>query len=179
MAISFANLNNSGYDFAAITQQLAEFEKQAIVPYQARVTQTSTKITGMGSLKNVIDALRTATEKLATAMGSAPAKTSVSGNGVSVTAGAGAVAGSYSIFVDQLAAAGSLKSAAFDSRTTQNGVGGTIAIETVGGTAPINIELGSDTSLNGVRNAINAKSDSPVSATIITDGEGKSFLMLT
>lgn len=179
MAISFANLNNSGYDFAAITEQLAEFEKQTIVPYQARVTQTSTKITGMGSLKNVIDALRTATEKLAAAMSSAPAKTSVSGNGVSVTAGAGAVAGSYSIFVDQLAAAGSLKSAAIDSRTAQNGVGGTIAIETVGGTAPINIELGSDTSLNGVRDAINAKSDSPVNATIITDGEGKSFLMLT
>jgi len=179
MAISFANLNNSGYDFAAITQQLAEFEKQAIVPYQARVTQTSAKISGMGSLKNVIDGLRTATEKLASAMGAAPSKTSVIGKGITATAGAGAVPGTYSLVVDQLAAAGSLKSSAFDSRTTQNGVGGTIAIETVGGTGPISIELGSDTSLNGVRDAINGKSDSPVSATIITDGDGKSFLMLT
>ncbi|MNS59796.1 Flagellar hook-associated protein 2 [compost metagenome] len=90
----------------------------------------------------------------------------------------GAVAGQYTIEVKNLARAQSLQSSAVADRTAKNGATGTFEIELADGTKRT-VDLKDDTSLNGIVKAINADDKTGLRATVINDGNGNNYLMLT
>ncbi|MFY2987497.1 flagellar filament capping protein FliD, partial [Achromobacter xylosoxidans] len=90
----------------------------------------------------------------------------------------GAVAGQYTITVNNLARAQSLQSGAVADRTAKHGDTGSFEIELADGTKRT-IDLKGDTSLNGIVKAINADDKSGLRATVINDGNGNNYLMLT
>lgn len=101
------------------------------------------------------------------------------GNALTATVAAeGAVAGQYTITVNNLARAQSLQSGAVADRTAKHGDTGSFEIELADGTKRT-IDLKGDTSLNGIVKAINADDKSGLRATVINDGNGNNYLMLT
>ena len=100
------------------------------------------------------------------------------GNALTATVGEGAAAGQYSIEVKNLAIAQGLRSGAVADRTAKNGDTGTFEIELTNGTKRT-IDLKGDTSLNGIVKAINADDKAGVRATVLNDGNGNNYLMLT
>ena len=77
-----------------------------------------------------------------------------------------------------LAIAQGLRSGAVADRTAKNGDTGTFEIELTDGTKRT-IDLKGDTSLNGIVKAINADDKAGVRATVLNDGNGNNYLMLT
>ncbi|MEF1435405.1 flagellar cap protein FliD N-terminal domain-containing protein, partial [Neisseria gonorrhoeae] len=93
-----------------------------------------------------------------------------SGTGLTATAGSGAVAGSYSIGVTQIASSQALSSAAFGA-TTQLGTG-TMTISIGSQSMNINVDSTNNT-LSGIAAAINSGTGNPgVTATIVTGSDG-------
>ncbi|OZI22368.1 flagellar hook protein FliD [Bordetella genomosp. 7] len=136
------------------------------------------RISAFSKIQGGVEAVQKAAAALADPATLGAVKHTVSGDGLTVKTAAGAVAGDYKIAISQLAVAQTLKSGAVESRTTQLGSGGAIEIALQNGESA-KVELGTDTSLNGIAKAINGSDDVGVRATIITDGNGESYLMLT
>jgi len=90
----------------------------------------------------------------------------------------GAVAGEYTINVKNVATSQTLQSGAVADRKASNGATGSFEIELADGTKKT-VDLKDDTSLNGIVKAVNADDTLGVRATVITDGDGKSYLMMT
>ena len=89
----------------------------------------------------------------------------------------GATMGEYSINVNKLATAQTLQSGVVADRKAANGASGSFEIELVNGDKrTINL---TDTSLDGIAKAINSDDKAGVRATIITNGDGASYLMLS
>jgi flagellar hook-associated protein 2 len=92
-----------------------------------------------------------------------------------VSATASAVANSYSIKVEQLAKEAKLRSGDFTGETEVVGAG-TLAISL--GTSNFNITVAADTTLAGVRDAINQASDNPgISASLIKVDSGTKLVL--
>jgi flagellar hook-associated protein 2 len=92
-----------------------------------------------------------------------------------VTAGSAAVAGSFSIVVDQLAQAAKVRSGDFTAETDVLGEG-SLAIGL--GSSSFNIAVGADMTLAGLRDAINSATDNPgLKATIIKVDSGSQLVL--
>ena len=87
---------------------------------QTRQTNDNTQLSAIGQLKGALSALQTALTGLSngTTLGSLAATASGTGIATTVTSGSGAVAGSYSVNVTQLATANKLSSAGVTSADT-------------------------------------------------------------
>lgn len=170
--------SGSNLDLQGILDKMQASAKQQLAVIQKRQTQVATQISAYGSLQSAIQGLQTAAQALSNPATYAAISTSVTGDGFSATAAAGAVPGQYSIKVDALASAEQLKSGSIVDRKAAIGSGGTITI-TLGDGSTHDVAVGSDSSLNGIVKAINADDASGVQAAVINDGNGNSYLMLT
>ncbi|WEJ70692.1 MULTISPECIES: flagellar filament capping protein FliD [unclassified Pseudomonas] len=142
---------------------------------------TTTKITGIGSLKSALSTFQTALEALnKTANFQARSATSSKNDLIGVTATDKAGIGSYQIEVKQLAAASKVALAAIPANGDKAATfgQGTLSIK-LGDTALPDIKIdSSNNTLAGVRDAINtAGKDAGVSATIITDEHGSRLVL--
>jgi flagellar hook-associated protein 2 len=164
----------SGLDVAGIVQQLVAVER---TPEANRITKeqtaTTTKISGLATLKGALSAFQNVLGPLKTVEAfSARSATSGDDEIFTATATSKAAAGSYDIEVVNLAQAQQLVSDEFAAGST-----------TVVGTGTLTLSLGAksfslsidsnNSSLAGIRDAINAATDNPgVRATIVqaTDG---------
>src|SRR5690606_25718834 len=144
----------------------------------ARQTSVKTRISAYSKLQSAVEAVQKAAATLGQSDTLNAVKSSVSGEGLTAKTAAGAVAGNYKIGITSLATAQTLKSNLVEDRKEPMGSGGSIQI-TLANDETSTIELGSDTSLDGLAKAINSNDDAGVRATIITDGNGDSYLMLT
>ncbi|MFC4274249.1 flagellar filament capping protein FliD [Achromobacter aloeverae] len=170
--------SGSNLELQDILDKLQDNEEVALTNIQTQQSEIQSKITAYGTIKSSIAALQTAAQALASADTYNAAKATVTGDGFTATAKASATTGTYSIKVDSLATAETLKTGAFSSRTTANGTGGTLTVTLADGTTA-SVDLSSDTSLNGIAGAINGNSKLGIKASIISDGSGNSYLMLT
>ena len=158
----------SGLDIAGIVQQLVAAEGQ---PVEARISQqearAQSKLSAFGSLKSALSDLRDKLDIMRN-LDQFLARKAVSSNEdyFSVSAGTDALPASYSLEVAQLAQAQKLTSGAFTDADTVVGTG-TLTLTV--GTSTADIEITSENStLAGIRNAINAATDNPgVAATIV------------
>ncbi|OZI34997.1 hypothetical protein CAL29_16260 [Bordetella genomosp. 10] len=173
--------SGSNLDLQGILDKLQDNEEVALTNIQTQQSEIQSKITAYGTIKSSIAALQTAAQALSSADTYNAAKATVTGDGFTATAKASAVTGTYSVKVDSLATTETLQTQAFSSRTLANGTGGTLTVTlgTGDGATTASVDLGSDTSLNGIASTINGNSKLGIKASIISDGNGNSYLMLT
>lgn len=161
-------------------------ENTALDTINTQAKSYQAQLSGYGTIKSVLDAYSAAAKTLATASTFGAVKASVGSDSVlSATTSTTAVAGSYTINVTSLAKAQSLVSKQVADQTAAIG-GGTITVdfgENLGSggtpTSTKTVTIGSDTSLQGIRDSIN-KAGIGVTASIINDGSGTPYrLVLT
>lgn len=178
---SITNLGSvSGLPLEKILSDLQTAEDKKLSIYTTRAESYKTRIDAYAQLQSALEALQKSAGVLGKAETMAAIKGSVTG-GTALTAtvaAEGAVAGQYTITVNNLARAQSLQSGAVADRTAKHGDTGSFEIELADGTKRT-IDLKGDTSLNGIVKAINADDKSGLRATVINDGNGNNYLMLT
>jgi len=171
----------SGMDIDAMVGALVSAEK---APKEAQLNRlesaTTTKISALGTLRTALSSFQTALKDLndIKLFENRSAKSS-STDLLTATASKTAQSGTYSVKVEQLATGSKTATAALasDFKTTASG---TLTVK-VGSGEGIEVAIGADASLEGVKNALNAAlKDSGVSANLLTDpSTGKTRLVMS
>ena len=176
MAIS--SLGMSGLPLADLLQNLRTNESLVLNNIKSRQTAAESKLSAYSKLKDSLTAFQKAADAVGSkgdAFGTLSVKPG--SEAFSATATSSAIAGQYSVQVDQLASAQTLVYAGQGSRTDDIGTGGTLKI-TIDGTEH-SLDLSEGTSLNKLVAAINADQDIGVNATIVNDGNpGSQYRLL-
>ncbi|MGT0194609.1 flagellar filament capping protein FliD [Burkholderia pyrrocinia] len=135
----------------------------------------STRISAFGALSSALGALQAGLTSLTNGGLQSTFNAVASGKGLTATAGAGAVAGTYTIGVTQIATAQALSSAGFNG-TKALGTG-TLTLSL--GSQSFKVEVGStNNTLSGIAAAINAASNNPgISATVINGTDGAHLVL--
>ncbi len=169
----------SGLDINGLVSQLVAAER---APTENRLNQREARVqarlSAYGGLKAVLESFQESLAKL-TDVNTYSKRTVVSSNTdvFTASAGASAVAGNYTVEVQQLATQHKIASAAYASSSTEVGTG-TLDITVNGSSFSVDIDSDSDT-LAGIRDAINSAEDNVgVTASIVQDQDG-SHLVLT
>lgn len=179
-------------DLNGLLDQLAAAERAPVVALQRQQISYTAKLTAYSRLQGALGTLQAAATKLSEPKLFEGVKAASSAADVlSASASTSAVPGVYGTNVSQLAQAQSLVSAGRASATTAVGAGtisiswGTISggtLDTASGKytgagfaedaerAAVSLDIGAATTLEGIRDAINAKTDAGVTASIVKDG---------
>lgn len=165
----------SGLDLNALVDQLLKAEREPREQrFNRREAGLQAQVSAFGTLRGGLAELETATGKLAGLREGRTATSSDSGR-LAVEATGEAGSGRYRIEVENLAAAQSLASVAFDSATEAVGAG-TLTLK-VGERDAVNININAgNNSLSGVRDAIN-EANAGVGASIVNDGNGARLVL--
>lgn len=172
----------SGLDLSTILDNLQASEKASLTPISTQQSAYTAKLSAYGTLSSALTTFQTANTALNSADLFSSTTATSTGSAFSATTTSGAVAGSYTISVSKLAQAQTLTSGVQSSNTAVLGdssaASRTLSIKLADGTSK-DITLTSDqTSLTGMRDAIN-KAGAGVSASIIKSGDGEYRLSLT
>ena len=205
MAISSLGAG-SGIDLNGILTSLMSAERQPLLAIKSKEASYQAKISALGNLRSSLTSLQTASQSMSLSAGQsanskfASFRATVADTSIATTlASASAVAGSYSLEVSAIAVRQRLTTP--DSSDTTNSpklaaglvTGGPLKIElgTLTGSTgsytyaadsarELNITVAANSTLEQVRDAINAAaSDSRVSATIISGTNGKQLVLST
>lgn len=175
-AITSAGLG-SGLDIEGLVTKLVAVEGQ---PATSRLATKEAKLqadlSALGSLKGALSAFQTSIQGLQE-VSAFKVYTAISSNTdlFTVSANSSAVAGSFSIKVEQLAQSAKMRSGDFSSDTAVLGAG-TLKIDL--GASSFTISTDATTTLAGVRDAINQASDNPgIKATIIKVDSGSQLVL--
>ncbi|MDP3250130.1 MAG: flagellar filament capping protein FliD, partial [Polaromonas sp.] len=183
----------SNLDLSGLLTSLTTAESQPLVMLQKQQVSYTAKLSAYGTLKNALSSFQSAASKLADATLFQGVKATSSATDVmTASASASGAPGSYTVNVTRLASAQSLAATGVTDAKAAVGKGvvtldfGTIAGGTLDGTtgtysgasftpdaartAQSVVIDDSNNSLEGLRDAINAKADIGVSASIVNDG---------
>ncbi|CAA9892322.1 Flagellar hook-associated protein 2 [Candidatus Methylobacter favarea] len=167
----------SGIDIEGLITKLVAAEGQpATKRLDTKEAGLQADLSALGSVKGALSSFQTSLQGLKNAS-AFQARTATSSNTdlFTVSANSSAVAGSFSVTVDQLAQAAKVRSIDFTSDTEVVGAG-SLAIGL--GAANFTIDVAADTTLAGIRDAINQASDNPgIKATIITVDSGSQLVL--
>ncbi|QCP60010.1 flagellar filament capping protein FliD [Pantoea sp. SO10] len=171
----------SGLDLSTILDNLSTAEKASLTPISNQQSAYTAKLSAYGTLSSALTTFQTANTALNSADLFTATSAASSTTAFSATTSGSTIAGKYSISVTQLAQAQTLTSGVQTSNTTALGssdASRTLSIKLADGTSK-DITLTSDqTSLTGMRDAING-ANAGVSASIIKTGDGAYRLSLT
>ncbi|WP_416426097.1 flagellar filament capping protein FliD [Pseudomonas sp. App30] len=173
----------SGIDTSSIVEALVNAQK---APKQ---TQITAQLSTTSALSAAVDTVNTALKTFTTAMAALNdvnsftglAATSSNTSVATATSSNSAAAGTYDLTVTQLATASKVTTAAVSggSSTVMNTAATTLSITQANGTS-YSVSLAANTSLSGVRDAINTQLQSDgVTANLVTDSTGASRLVLS
>ncbi|MGB6009291.1 flagellar filament capping protein FliD [Castellaniella sp.] len=174
---SVSSLGLSGLPLTDLLDSLQKNENQVLAVIQDRQTAAKSKLSAYGTLKDAVSAFQKAADAVGNTDSFGALTTKAGSDAISATATNQAIAGQYSVDVTQLASSQTLVYAGQADRTTSIGSGGTLSITLASGDTKT-LDLGADTSLNGLAKAINADADIGVNATIINDGSGTPYRLL-
>ena len=178
----------SGLDLNGLLTQLQSAERQKLTPLTQQQSAQQTKISAYGRLQSAMGRLQDSVTALNDPSTFRKQTSTVTGEGVSATAGETANAGRYDINVTQLAKGGSVasNSVAIDQVLTTATTSLTVdfgATYTNGtfdaSAAPLSsysLDIAADSTLEDVRDQINADADAGVTASIVNDGTGLSLI---
>jgi flagellar hook-associated protein 2 len=172
----------SGLQIGEIVTALVNADKSAKQTQITNLTKTNTlKISGVGSLKSALTAFQTALTNLGSKTNSAFAGfTATSGTPsiLGATSDNTAVAGTYSVVVNNLATSSKVASASFAGGATSAILSGTLKISQNG--TDYNVAIPANATLQSTRDAINtAQASNGISANIVTDSNGASRLVIS
>jgi len=159
----------SGLDLNGLLDQLESAERKQLEPIMAQQMSYEAKISAYGTLQGAMTKFQDAAAKLNDPELYASLSASSQGDGVGTTITTGAQPGNFSVHVDSLARAQSMTTGGFASREDELG-SGTLSFTVGGDNVAVDIAQ-EDSSLEGIRDAINA-SDAGVSASIVNTGSG-------
>jgi flagellar hook-associated protein 2 len=168
----------SGLDISAIVSSLTSaFGAGQQNQLNTQSTALDSQVSAFGTFTSSIDALQTAIAGIDDPTTLAGFDATVGDTSVaSATATSGAVAGSYSLAVQNLATAQTLTSAPVANASNTIGTG-TLQISVGSASATVTIDSSNDT-LQGIANAINSAPGNPgVSASIITASDGARLVL--
>lgn len=173
----------SGLDLQTLLQNLQDNENAALDPINAQAASYNAKLTSYSKIKGALDAYQAAAKNLSNPKTFDVVKAAVSNGILSIATSADSVPGSYDITVNNLARAQTLAAKGVADQKANIG-GGTITFDfgkdiATGGapTSTKTVTIGSDTSLQGIRDSIN-KADIGVKASIINDGSGTPYRLI-
>jgi len=179
----------SGLDLESLVTSLMAVEARPLTALQTKVASYTSKISSLGTLKSKLSALQTAAAAMKTATGKTALSTFASFTAstadttiATATATTGAVAGTYTLNVTQLAVAQRFESGTFSSTTDTVGSEGDTLIfdfatpDDEGNSRSVTITLdSSNNSLTGLRNSIN-NANMGVTATIVNGTNGPQLI---
>lgn len=168
MAISSIGVG-SGLPLDQLLEDLRKAESQPLQLIQQRQQLSEARLSGYGIIKNALTNLQKSAQALGDAdkFGTLKA-TSSNQDIIGIKADNSAIAGNYNVKITSLATQQTLVAEGQASRDTNIGAGGTISF-TINGKEQA-VELGDDTSLEGIMKAINANTELGVQATMVNDG---------
>lgn len=174
-SISSAGIG-SGLDVNSIITQLMSLERAPINQLQKKEASFNTKISAFGSIRSLVDTLKTKSTAMADANQLAAFKTTVGNTDVFKASGdSSASAGKYDVVVTRLAQAHKL-SANTNFSGVNDAVGaGTLSISVGGGTA-VDVTTTGSATLGDLRDAINA-SAAGVTANLVTADSGTKLVL--
>ena len=171
----------SGLDLSTILDNLSTAEKASLTPISNQQTAYTAKLSAYGTLSSALTTFQTANTALNSADLFTATSAASSTTAFSATTSGSTIAGKYSISVTQLAQAQTLTSGVQTSNTTALGssdASRTLSIKLADGTSKDITLTSAQTSLTGMRDAING-ANAGVSASIIKTGDGAYRLSLT
>lgn len=179
MAISSIGVG-SGLPLDKLLEDIRKSENQPLVLIQQKQIISEARLSGYGIIKGSLTDLQKSSQALTKAETYGALKATSSSEALGIKVENKAVAGNYNIKVETLATQQSLVLAGQPSRDQNIGTGGSIDITLANGKSH-SVQLGSDTSLQGVMKAINADPKAGVQATMVNDGNpGSQYrLMIT
>lgn len=184
MATSISSIGvGSGLPLDTLLEQLRTAENAPLAALQKRASKEQQRFSAYGTLKSGLEAVSAAAANLGKSATFNAVKTSVTGETftASVKAGSGAIPGSYSIKVEQLATAQSLTSKGSEKRNESLVADGSGMVDirfTVGEeTHTISIDA-AKSSLDDVVKAINGNSDFKASATLVKTGDSDDYRLI-
>ncbi|MGM0856556.1 MAG: flagellar filament capping protein FliD [Pseudomonadota bacterium] len=164
----------SGLDLNGLLGQLEDAEREKLVPIEEQVETEQTKISAYGQLESGLAEFQDSASALADGSLFESLSTNVSGEAVSAAADETAMPGSYNVTVDSLATRGTLASAgvADDMRTVgEQKMTFTFGTDSdTSETTETSVTIADDSSLEDIRDTINADESAGLNATIINDG---------
>ena len=172
MSISSLGIG-SGLDLNGLLDQLRDAEREKLEPIQQRLESEETRISAYGKLEGVLSEFQAASDALSDTALYKSLSTDISGEAVTAAADETAMPGSYSVNVTSLATRGTLASqgiteaadAAISGSTEQT------MTFTFGNGDTSEVTVAASSSLEDIRDAINADPDAGVNASVINDGE--------
>ncbi|CDG53562.1 MULTISPECIES: flagellar filament capping protein FliD [Halomonadaceae] len=166
----------SGLDLTGLLDQLKDAERGKLAPITLQKEQQKAKISAYGQLQTSLNAFQDSLAKINDPKLYQSLSASVRGDGITATTKADALPGSYRVEVSQLATSGTLASARVGTNDQPLDLQGATTLKlnfgAVGADGSVDIDIAANSSLNDIRDAINANKDSGVNATIINDGQG-------
>lgn len=161
----------SGLDLNGLLDQLESAEREQLQPLKTQQASYQAKISAYGKLESALSSFQDAVVKLNDASLYQSLSTNVAGDSVTATASSEAQAGTYDVSVTKLARAQSIATEGFAERDAEQGSGSlTIEVGTGDKAQTLNLDIAqADSSLEGIRDAINAE-DAGVTASIVNDG---------
>ncbi|SER41928.1 flagellar hook-associated protein 2 [Vreelandella subterranea] len=161
----------SGLDLNGLLDQLQDAEREKLVPIEQQVETEQTKISAYGQLESALSTFQDSASALADGSLFESLSTNVSGEAVSAAADETAMPGSYNITVDTLATRGTLASEGVDdAEAALTTVDQDMTFAFGDGSETTTVAIAADSSLEDIRDAINADETAGVNATIINDG---------
>ena len=163
----------SGLDLTGLLDQLQDAERGKLAPITEQKKDQLAKVSAYGQLQTSLNAFQDSVTKLNDPKLYQSLSASVRGDGITATTTAEALPGSYRVEVSQLATSGTLASGRVDEKDQALDLQDATSLKlTFGSGDSVDIAIAADSTLNEIRDAINANKDAGVNATIINDGEG-------
>lgn len=143
----------SGLDTASIISQLMQLEAVPQTRLRSRVSTEERQVTSLTTLNSKLASLATRAKELAATTGWSPLKATSTSDKLTVTTGAGAGPGSFSLRVESTALAHRLEFAATAGLTTAGTVPANVRLDRLDGTPTVDLATGG--TLQGLVTAIN------------------------
>ena len=178
MAISSIGIG-SGLDVESIVTQMVELEKSPIKTLEVKAEFIQSKISTYGQIKSLTDELNSAVRDLTLDRTWNTVKIdSSNSSAVNATMTGSAQAGSYNVYVEQLAQAQTSVTAALDS-TEKMGAAGKLTFNIAGKNLPA-LSIGASDTLESIVGKINGDTElsKSVVASVVKDADGKLQLMV-
>ena len=164
----------SGLDLNGLLGQLNEAERAKLEPIEQQIESQQVQISAYGEVQGALSGFQGSARALNDASLYESLSASVSGEAVQANAGPEASPGQYAVEVEQLASAGTLATQRVDAPDPPIvDAAGTLNLEFAGDDVEaVAVAIAADSSLEDIRDAINAHEGAGVSASVINDGEG-------
>jgi flagellar hook-associated protein 2 len=166
----------SGLDLNGLLDQLKDAERGKLAPITRQQEQQEAKISAYGKIQSSLEGLKETVDGLKDPKLFQSLSASVRGDEITATADAEALPGSYRVEVSKLATNGTLATSRVNDSSEALTLNGATQLQLNFGagatSSSVTIDIAADSSLEGVRDAINANKDAGASASIIFDGTG-------